>query len=149
MPRLNMNPSTSLKMKRVVIHTDGASRGNPGPAAIGAIIRDEHQNVLATISERIGVATNNVAEYRAIIAALEEALSLGATNVFLRTDSELVVRQVSGEYRVRDTALMPLYVRVKQLEGLFEGCAISHISGEENNEAHGLASRALKPPRVP
>ncbi|MBI2836255.1 MAG: ribonuclease HI family protein [Chloroflexi bacterium] len=136
-------------MKLLIVQTDGASHGNPGPAAIGAVIRDDRRNVLARISEPIGIATNNEAEYRAIIAALQKALTLGATNVFLLTDSELVVRQVAGEYAIRRESLKPLYLKVKQLESQFQGCAITHIPGEENNEAHGLASRALKPPRAP
>ncbi|MBI2852143.1 MAG: ribonuclease HI family protein [Chloroflexi bacterium] len=136
-------------MKLLIIRTDGASHGNPGPAAIGAIIRDEHHNILATISEPIGHGTNNQAEYRAIIAALEKALSLRATNVFLLTDSELVVRQVAGEYRVREASLMPLYLKVMQLKSRFQACAITHVSDEENDEAHNLAKRALQWPRVP
>ncbi|GAH88486.1 unnamed protein product, partial [marine sediment metagenome] len=88
-------------MKRVVIYADGASRGNPGPAAIGAVIKDERGRLIASISQRIGKATNNQAEYRAIITALEEADRLGARQVDIKMDSELVVRQINGEYRVK------------------------------------------------
>ena len=128
----------------VIIKTDGASHGNPGPAAIGAVIRDKQGKILANISQAIGETTNNQAEYRAIIAALEKALALGATNVFLLTDSELIERQLKGEYRIRKASLMPLYLRVKQLESQLRGFGITHIPGEENEEAHNLANRALK-----
>lgn len=131
--------------KAFVIYTDGASHGNPGPAAIGAVLMNEGK-VVANISQAIGIATNNVAEYRAIIAALEKALRLGATGVSLLTDSELIERQLKGEYRVRDKALLPLFARVKQLESKLQGFGVSHISGEDNGAAHRLASRALRRP---
>lgn len=133
----------------LVIYTDGASHGNPGPAAIGVVIRDEQRKVLANISQAIGRATNNQAEYQAIITGLEKALRLGATNVFLLTDSELIERQVKGEYRVRNASLKPLHLKVKQLESQLQGFGITHISGEENRIAHNLASRALKRLRFP
>ena len=96
----------------MIIFTDGTAEPNPGPAAIGAIIKDEQGRVITSISQRIGIATNNQAEYRAIIAALEEAIRLGATHVELNSDSELVVRQISGRYRVKNAALKPLYQQV-------------------------------------
>ncbi len=131
-------------LKKVVIHSDGVSRGNPGPAAIGAIIRDERGRLLASISQRIGRATNNQAEYRAIIAALEKALALGARQVELDSDSELVVRQIKGQYRVRKEALRPLYQRVKELQSLLEGFTIRHIPRQQNREADKLANAALR-----
>ena len=133
-----------MEAERVIIHADGASLGNPGPAAIGATIKDEQGRLVARISQRIGRATNNQAEYRAIVAALEEATRLGAKQVDINLDSELVVRQISGQYRVRKASLQPLYYRVKQLQGLLKGFTINHVPRRQNIEAHNLAKIALK-----
>ncbi len=130
-------------MKKAVIYADGASRGNPGPAAIGAIIKDERGRLITSISQRIGRATNNQAEYRAIIAALEEAARLGAKQVEIKTDSELVVKQINGEYRVKKATLKPLYQQVKQRQGSLEGFTITHILRQQNIEADNLANKAL------
>jgi len=131
-------------MKRVVIYVDGASRGNPGQAAIGATIKDGQGRLIASISQHIGTTTNNQAEYRAVIAALEEAIRLGAEQVEVKSDSELVVRQINGQYRVKEVTLKPLYQQVKQLQGLLKGCAIMHIPRQQNTEADKLANMALK-----
>jgi len=101
-----MNP------KRLIIFTDGASLGNPGQASIGAVIQDGQGKVISRISRRIGHATNNQAEYTAIIAALEEAARLGAEEAEVRSDSELVVKQLNGRYRVKKATLRPLYQKV-------------------------------------
>ena len=132
-----------MEAERVIIHADGASLGNPGPAAIGATIKDEQGRLVARISQRIGRATNNQAEYRAIVAALEEATRLGAKQVDINLDSELVVRQISGQYRVRKASLKPLYYRVKQLQGLLKSFTINHVPRRQNIEAHNLAKIAL------
>ena len=133
-----------MKIKRVIIFTDGVSRGNPGPAAIGATIKDEQGKVVATISQGIGRTTNNQAEYRAIIAALENAIRLGANQVDMYSDSELVVRQINGRYRVKKASLKPLYQKVKQLQSQLEGFTITHIPRQQNTEADSLANMALK-----
>jgi len=133
-----------VKIDRVVIHADGAAEPNPGPAAIGAIIKDEQGRVMASISRSIGRATNNQAEYRAIIAALEKAIELGAKQVDIKLDSQLVVRQISGQYRVKSAALKPLYQQVKHLLGLVEGFTITHIPRQQNREADNLAYLALR-----
>ena len=133
-----------MKIKRVIIFADGASQGNPGLAAIGAIIKDEQGRVITAISQGIGRATNNQAEYRAIIAALENAIKLGTSQVDMRSDSELVVRQINGSYRVKNAALKPLYLKVKQLQSQLAGFTITHIPREENREADNLASMALE-----
>ncbi len=133
-----------MNIKRVVIFTDGASQGNPGPGAIGAIIKDEQGWLIASISQPIGRATNNQAEYKAIIAALENAIRLGANQVEIRSDSELVVRQTNGQYRVKKASLKPLYQQVKQLQSQFKSFTITHIPSEQNTEAHNLAKIALK-----
>lgn len=131
-------------MKKVIINTDGTAEPNPGPAAIGAIIRDEQGKVMATISQSIGRATSNQAEYRAVITALETAIRLGARQVDLRSDSELVVRQLNRRYRVKAAALKPLYQQVKQLSGKLRGFTITHIPRQQNREADNLANIALK-----
>ena len=130
-------------MEKVVIFADGASRGNPGLAAIGATIKNEHGQLIASISKGIGITTNNQAEYRAIIAALEEAVRLGAKQADISLDSQLVVRQISGEYRVKNSALKPLYQQAKQLLSRFESFNIRHITRQQNKEADRLANLAL------
>jgi len=127
----------------VVIFTDGAAEPNPGPAAIGVIIKDKQGRLITSISQRIGRATNNQAEYRAIIAALEHAITLGANQVEIHSDSELVVRQVNGEYRVKKVTLKPLYQQVKQLQSQLKGFTITHIPRHQNTEADNLANKAL------
>jgi ribonuclease HI len=129
--------------KRLIAYTDGASLGNPGQASIGAVIQEDGGKVISRISRRIGHATNNQAEYRAIIAALEEAVSLGAEEVEVRSDSELVVQQLNGRYKVKKTSLRPLYQRVVQLTGSLKSFSISHVPRSQNKEADKLASKAL------
>lgn len=128
---------------RLLIHTDGASRGNPGQAAIGATIKDEQGRLLATVARRIGLATNNQAEYRAVIAALEEAIRRGARRVELYSDSELVVKQLKGDYRVKKAALRPLYQSVVRLAGRLDSFRISYIPRSKNTEADDLANSAF------
>ncbi len=128
----------------LIINADGACRGNPGPAAIGATIKDERGKLLASVSRYIGRTTNNQAEYRALIAALEKAIELGARYVDIRLDSQLVVEQVKGAYRVRKAALRPLYLEVIELLGRLEGFVINHVPRELNSEADRLASAALR-----
>ena len=133
-----------MPIKKVVIHTDGVAAPNPGPAAIGVTIKDEHDRLISAISQPIGYATNNQAEYRAIIAALENANQLGVSQVDLRSDSELVVRQINGKYRVKNKDLKSLYQQVKELQGSFEGFTIIHVPREQNKEADSLAGKALE-----
>lgn len=132
-----------MTVQRVVIHSDGVSRGNPGLAAIGVTIKDERGTTIARISRRIGSTTNNQAEYGAIIAALEEAMRLGTRQIVLNSDSELVVKQIRGEYRVKKATLKPLYQRVKQLQSSLESFTINHIPRGQNVEADKLANSAL------
>ncbi len=133
-----------METEQVIIFTDGASRGNPGPAAIGATLKDKQGNSITSISQPIGRATNNQAEYRAIIAAIEEAIKLGAKQVNVHSDSELVVRQINGQYRVKKASLKPLYQQVKRLQDQLKDFSISLIPREENKEADTLANMALK-----
>jgi ribonuclease HI len=132
-----------LNINKVVIYTDGAARGNPGPAAIGVIIKDEAGKTIAEISRRLDATTNNRAEYQAIIAALEKAVSLGARQVMIKSDSELLVKQINGQFKIKNTALRPLYQRVVQLTGSLERFSIFYIPREQNAAADALANRAL------
>ena len=132
-----------MTARRLVIYTDGASSGNPGPAAIGAVIKDGQGRVISRISRRIGRATNNQAEYRAIITALEEASRLGAQKVDIKSDSKLVVKQLKGRYRVKKATLRPLYQEVVKLIGPLQAFTITHIPREQNREADRLANKAL------
>ena len=129
--------------EKLIIYTDGASQGNPGQSAIGAVIQDGRGRTLSRISRRIGYATNNQAEYRAIIAALEEAVSLGAEQVEIRSDSELVVKQLQGRYRVKKATLRPLYQKVVQLSGSLKAFTVTHIPRTQNRQADRLANKAL------
>jgi ribonuclease HI len=133
----------NLNVTKVIINVDGAARGNPGPAAIGAILKDEAGNIIGRISRLIGITTNNQAEYRAIIAALEKAINSGTRQVIIKSDSELVVQQINGHYKIKNTVLRPLYQKVVQLIGSVEGFSITYIPREQNTEADALANKAL------
>jgi probable phosphoglycerate mutase len=129
---------------RLLIHTDGAARGNPGPAGAGAIIRDALTGaVLAEIAEPLGHATNNVAEWTAVLLALEDARRLGATHVDLRMDSELVARQISGIYRVKHPDLKPIHAAVMELLRGLEGYTVGHVPRELNKDADRLSNVAV------
>ena len=125
-----------------VLYCDGASRGNPGPASIGAVLYFGDVAV-AEISEGIGETTNNVAEYRALIAGLERALELDADDLEIRLDSLLLVKQIDGEYRVKAPGLKPLHARVMQLIGELGATSVVHVPREENTVADALANAAL------
>lgn len=128
---------------RLTVHVDGGARGNPGPAAIAAVVSDSDGGILIEASEAIGRATNNVAEYRALLLGIERALELGATELDLVGDSELVVKQVQGKYKVKDAGLKPLHAAVrKRLEGVGEW-SIRHVRRERNAEADRLVNEAL------
>jgi ribonuclease HI len=129
---------------KLIINTDGLSKGNPGTAAIGATIKDERGKMLATISQRIGITTNNVAEYKALIAALKQALKMKGTQVEIRSDSELMIRQLNGRYKVKSEGLKPLYIEVTQLLVKFEGVTLKYIPRELNTAADKLANDAVK-----
>jgi ribonuclease HI len=125
-----------------VLYCDGASRGNPGPSAVGAVLYDGDEAV-AEISEAIGETTNNVAEYRALIAGLERAVRLGVEHLEVRLDSLLLVRQIEGVYRVKAAGLKPLHGRVTALLGEVGDVTVLHVPREENTVADGLANAAL------
>ncbi len=127
----------------MIAYADGASRGNPGPSSLGIVLYDEAGGELHRSSRSVGHATNNQAEYRAAIAALEAALGAGAREVELRMDSELVVRQLSGRYRVRNPRLIPLHKRILDLRSRFQRVTVRHVPREQNRVADRLANEAL------
>lgn len=128
---------------KLTVHVDGGSRGNPGPAAIAAVISDADGQVVHEVHETIGRATNNVAEYRALILGIERAAELGGTELELIGDSELIVKQVRGEYRVKDAGLKPLHSAAQQALGHFAEWQIRHVKREQNAEADALVNEAL------
>ena len=126
-----------------MVNVDGGARGNPGPAAIAAVVATPEGAILEQGSETIGPATNNVAEYRALLFGIERARALGASEVELVGDSELIVRQLRGEYRVKDPALRDLHARVREaLDGL-ERWSIRHVRRDDNARADSLVNEAL------
>jgi len=132
-----------LSPDRLVVNVDGGARGNPGPAAIAAVVASPDGEVVEERSESIGPATNNVAEYRALLLGIEAARELGAREVELVGDSELIVRQVRGEYRVKDDTLRDLHRRVREALAAFDRWTIRHVRREENARADWLVNDAL------
>ena len=129
--------------KRITVFTDGAAAPNPGPAGVGIVVLDESGKMLSQVSRNIGRATNNQAEYVAVVMALEEAARLNAEHVEVRSDSELLVRQIGGEYRVRNPVLKPLFEQVRRLMNGFASCHVVHIPREQNKAADALSRNAL------
>ncbi len=127
----------------VVAYADGASRGNPGLASYGVVVYDADGRELHTGARALGRATNNQAEYQGVIAALEAALGLGAREVELRMDSELVIRQLSGRYKVRNPGLIPLHKRILALRERFDRVTLVHVPRAQNRVADKLANEAL------
>jgi ribonuclease HI len=128
---------------RVLLYTDGGARGNPGPAAIAFVLQTEDGTVLASRGEAIGIATNNVAEYSALIAGLRCALELGLADVEVRSDSELMVKQMRGEYRVKNRALQDLFSEAGRLERQLPAVTYTHVRREHNKLADRLLNDVL------
>ncbi len=122
---------------------DGASRGNPGEAGCGAVIYDEHGEILKELSSYLGLSTNNVAEYRGLLMGLEGVLKLGGRKLEIRSDSELLVRQLNGVYRVKDEKLKVLYRKALDLLGRLEAYRINHVRREHNKLADRLANLGI------
>ena len=136
------------------INIDGASRGNPGPAAYGVVIRDARGETVAKLKKYIGRFTNNVAEYYGLIAAMDYAHSHGFHAIRVESDSELLVKQMRGLYKVKSADLQPLYERAHKMSAGFDAFGIEHVYREQNREADALANEALdasegKPPNLP
>lgn len=131
-------------VRRLLIHTDGAARGNPGPSGLGAVLRDaDTGRTVAELARFLGIRTNNYAEWTAVEAALEEALRLGATHVDLRMDSELVARQITGRYRVKHPDLKPIHGHVMAMLAQFSGYSVGHVPRELNKDADRLSNVAV------
>jgi ribonuclease HI len=141
-----MTPSKELNTvnaARCTIYTDGGARGNPGPAAGAGVIVGADGTVIAEVTEYLGVATNNVAEYKALIFTLKRALELGCSRVGVKMDSELVVKQLNGAYRVKDEKMIPLHAEVRGLLARFDERSVEHIGRSENKHADKLVNAVL------
>jgi ribonuclease HI len=136
--------STIEKHDFLIINVDGASKGNPGEAGIGVAIFDKDLNVVQEFCEYIGTATNNVAEYKALILGVKLAVKFNARNTLFKSDSELLVKQILGEYRVKNTQLKSLYSEVQSLLGKLPEWEIKHVPREENTEADLLANKGVE-----
>lgn len=136
-----------MKHHHLRIYTDGGSRGNPGPSGIGAALyvlhEDGREELIAEISEYLGVTTNNQAEYRAIVAALHKALEFAPEKVDMRMDSELAVKQLKGEYRVKNPGLAQLYLEIANLRTKFKHVTFTHVRRERNTAADTLVNLAI------
>lgn len=130
------------RFSTLALYVDGSVEGNPGPGAIGVVIEDGHGTPVEAWGEAIGHCTNNQAEYQALLAALRKARRLGAKTVTVRSDSQLLVRQFLGEYKVRDAKLKPLHEEARRLARAFDSFEIVHIPREQNRAADRLANRA-------
>jgi ribonuclease HI len=130
-------------MKKIIIHTDGGARGNPGPAGIGAVLSDENGEVIKELSKYIGKATNNQAEYQALVLALEEAKNIGAKEIDVFMDSELIVKQMNHEYKVKNKDLAPLFIKVYNLTLSFPKISFKHVRRENNKRADELVNLAI------
>ena len=122
---------------------DGGSRGNPGPAAYGVVIRNAKGEIIARLKKYIGQTTNNVAEYFGLIAALDYAENHGIRALHVHSDSELLVKQMRGQYKVRSEDLRPLFERAKKMSQIFEAFRIDHVYREQNRDADALANQAM------
>ncbi|HTH01678.1 MAG TPA: ribonuclease HI family protein [Vicinamibacterales bacterium] len=127
----------------VVVYIDGGARGNPGPAGYGVSIQSAEGAVLEELHGGLGIATNNIAEYNGLLAALQWALDHDVRRVHIRADSELLVRQMRGEYKVKNPGLQPLYVRARLLVGQLEDVQFEHVKREFNKEADRLSNVAM------
>jgi ribonuclease HI len=128
---------------RLVIHVDGGSRGNPGPAAIGVVVSAPDGTTVDELAERIGVTTNNVAEYRALLCGVRRAAQLGASEIELINDSELVAKQLTGAYKVKHPAMRPLHAEALEALRAFEGWRIRSVPRAQNARADALVNEAL------
>ena len=133
----------NVKNETCIVYTDGGARGNPGPAAAGGVVVGADGALIAEVSEYLGVATNNVAEYRALILTLRRALDEGCRIVDIRMDSELVVRQLEGKYRVKDAKMRPLHAAAVKLLAMFERADVRHVRRDENKLADKLVNAVL------
>ena len=141
--RMASSTPPAARVRDAVLWTDGAARGNPGPAGIGAILKSDSGEVLYTGSEFLGETTNNVAEYKAVLLGLNGALAQGIQHIEVRADSELLIKQLKGEYRVKSAGLRPLYEEARRLISRFASVKLTHIRRELNGEADRLANQGI------
>ncbi|MGO9490201.1 MAG: ribonuclease HI family protein [Solirubrobacteraceae bacterium] len=133
---------------KVIVHVDGGARGNPGPAAAACVISSPQGETLGEHAELLGTATNNVAEYRALLLGLERARELGASDIEVIGDSELIAKQVLGEYKVKHAAMRPLYLKAMELLRGFDSWSIRTVPRAQNARADSLVNAALDGRRV-
>ena len=139
----SLNDEQSRCEKKLVIHTDAAARGNPGAAGIGIVIQNDNERVVKEFHQFIGEQTNNTAEYMAFIKGLEIAKEMEADLVTINTDSELLANQLKGLYRVKNKALIELYMEAKKMINLFDQVDIIHVKRNKNKDADRLANLAI------
>jgi ribonuclease HI len=138
-----LNPAAPASPRKLILHVDGGARGNPGPAAIGVVISGPDGELLDELAETIGTATNNVAEYRAVLLGVERAAALGAREIEIINDSELVARQLTGAYKVKHPAMKPLYEQAVAALRQFDSWRIRNVPRAENAHADQLVNAAL------
>ena len=147
-PRASDTPEDDKKVQgdyeELVLRTDGGSRGNPGPAAVGVVLEDTAGEEVLAWGDYIGKATSNVAEYSALIAGLEKALEMDVKRIQVYADSQLLTRQINGRYRVKSSRLQPLYAKARKLLDKLEKWDVQHVPRNQNKRADGLAGEALK-----
>ncbi len=137
------------KSKKIIVYTDGGSRGNPGPAALGVVIKDEKGNLIKKYGEALGVKTNNEAEYAAVVSALKKIKALFGKEktkkmvVDMRMDSELVAKQLTGKYKIEVERLFPLFIKIWNLKMNFKNISYMHVPREQNKEADQMVNEAL------
>lgn len=143
----NLDPEVTLSgnydLNDLIIYTDGGARGNPGPAGIGAVFQNLQFETIATIKKYIGEQTNNFAEYTALITALEQAQKFGFKNISCYLDSQLVVRQLNGQYKIKEQTLKPLAQKVFDLKNEFDSIKFTHVPREKNSQADKLVNEAI------
>ncbi|WP_342375709.1 ribonuclease HI family protein [Myxococcus stipitatus] len=136
-------PLPSETLGRVRVYSDGAARGNPGPAGAGAVVTDTEGQVLARLGRFLGTQTNNTAEYQGLLLGLRHAKSLGAREVDVYADSELLIRQLGGQYQVKSATLKPLFDEARKLLATFARVRLHHIPRAKNGEADAMSNRAI------
>ncbi|MDI6760141.1 MAG: ribonuclease HI family protein [Candidatus Brocadiaceae bacterium] len=141
--KLGAGVASALPTEEIVLYVDGAARGNPGKAGIGVVLRDKRDKVIEEAGQYIGETTNNVAEYRALLEGLKRSLARGVKGVEIFSDSELMVKQINGEYRVKSQSLLHLYMEAMKLLSSLTHWKIAHISRERNSRADALANMAI------
>ncbi len=141
---LRKSPRKRKSSNLVFLYVDGASLGNPGPSGAGGVVLDSEGRELLSYSVPLGYGTNNEAEYKSLIIGLKKVLSLGFRRVAIKSDSQLLVRQINGDYKVKARGLVPLYLEAKKLLSAFEKWSVEHIPREMNKRADALSKRAAE-----